>query len=334
MLSRTADHLYWMARYTERAENLARMLEVNYRMSLLPQGADLVEQGWTATLTIIGLLEAFKQRYDAVTPSNAIAFLAFDRDNPLSIYSCVRGARENARAVRGTLTSEIWETLNATWLEMRVAGMRATSDAEMGNFFEWVKHRSHLTRGVIQGTMLRDEAWHFTWLGTYLERSDSTARILDVKYHLLLPRGEKAGGATDYYQWSALLRSVSAFDSYRKVYRDVITPMKVAELLILRDDVPRSLHACMNDIYEILRNLSDDTQLEAERMAGELHAKLHYGRTQQIFDVGLHEYLMDFLEGIGKLGGEINRNFLVPVFPSPGANSAQTQTQTQTTYSP
>jgi uncharacterized alpha-E superfamily protein len=300
-----------MARYTERAENLARMLEVNYRMSLLPQGAELVQQGWTATLTIIGLLEAFKQRYDEVTPSNAIAFLAFDRENPLSIYSCVRGARENARAVRGTLTSEIWETINATWLEMRVAGMRSASDAEMGNFFEWVKHRSHLSRGVIQGTMLRDEAWHFTWLGTYLERSDSTARILDVKYHLLLPRGEKAGGATDYYQWSALLHSVSAFEIYRRVYRDLITPRRVAELFVLRDDMPRSLHRCMSQLYTHLSAVRNAQSAETERRAGELQASLHFGRIDDIFAMGLHEYLVQFLGRTRDLGERVSRDFLV-----------------------
>jgi uncharacterized alpha-E superfamily protein len=311
MLSRTADHLYWMARYTERAENLARMLEVNYRMSLLPQGAQLVEQGWTATLTIIGLLDAFKQRYEAITHSNAIAFLAFDRENPLSIYSCVRAARENARAVRGTLTSEIFETLNATWLEMRVASMRPTSDAEMGNFFEWVKHRSHLTRGVIQGTMLRDEAWHFTWLGTYLERSDSTARILDVKYHLLLPRGEQAGGATDYYQWSALLHSVSAFEIYRRVYRDLITPRRVAELFVLRDDMPRSLRRCMSQVYSHLTAIRNSQSAETERRAGELQASLHFGRIDEIFELGLHEYLVQFLGRTRDLGERVSRDFLV-----------------------
>jgi uncharacterized alpha-E superfamily protein len=311
MLSRTADHLYWMARYTERAENLARMLEVNYRMSLLPQGAELVEQGWVATLTIIGLLDAFKQRYEAITHSNAIAFLAFDRENPLSIYSCVRAARENARAVRGTLTSEIFETLNATWLEMRVASMRSTSDAEMGNFFEWVKHRSHLTRGVIQGTMLRDEAWHFTWLGTYLERSDSTARILDVKYHLLLPRGEQAGGATDYYQWSALLHSVSAFEIYRRVYRDLITPRRVAELFVLRDDMPRSLRRCMSQVYTHLAAIRNSQSAETERRAGELQASLHFGRIDEIFELGLHEYLVQFLGRTRDLGERVSRDFLV-----------------------
>jgi uncharacterized alpha-E superfamily protein len=311
MLSRTADHLYWMARYTERAENLARMLEVNHRMSLLPQGAEIVEQGWTATLTIIGLLEAFKQRYDAVTPANAIAFLVFDRDNPMSIYSCVRAARENARAVRGTLTSEIWETLNGTWLEMRVAGMRSSAAAEMGNFFEWVKHRSHLARGVIQGTMLRDEAWHFTWLGTYLERSDSTARILDVKYHLLLPRGEKAGGATDYYQWSALLHSISAFEIYRRVYRDLITPRRVAELFVLRDDMPRSLRRCMSQAYAHLCAIRNAHSAETERRAGELQASLHFGRIDEIFELGLHEYLVQFLGRTRDLSERVSRDFLV-----------------------
>jgi uncharacterized alpha-E superfamily protein len=311
MLSRTADHLYWMARYIERAENLARMLEVNYRMSLLPQGPEFVQQGWTATLTIIGLLDAFKQRYDAVTPANAIAFLAFDRENPLSIHCCVRAARENARAVRGTLTSEIWETINATWLEMRVAGMRSSSEAELGNFFEWVKHRSHLSRGVIQGTMLRDEAWHFTWLGTYLERSDSTARILDVKYHLLLPRGEKAGGATDYYQWSALLHSVSAFEIYRRVYRDLITPRRVAELFVLRDDMPRSLHRCMSQLYTHLSAVRNAQSAETERRAGELQASLHFGRIDDIFAMGLHEYLVQFLGRTRDLGERVSRDFLV-----------------------
>ena len=311
MLSRTADHLYWMARYTERAENLARMLEVNYRMSLIPQGAEMVEQGWVATLTIIGLMEAFRQRYETVTPANAIAFMAFDRENPLSIYSCLRAARENARAVRGTLTSEIWETINSTWLEMRIAGMKQATDAEMGNFFEWVKYRSHLTRGVIQGTMLRDEAWHFTWLGTYLERADSTARILDVKYHLLLPRGERAGGSTDYYQWSALLNSVSAFEIYRRVYRDLITPRRVAELLVLRDDMPRSLRRCTSQVYTHLVAVRNTQSAETERRAGELQASLHFGRIDAIFEIGLHEYLVQFMGQVRALGEGVARDFLV-----------------------
>jgi len=310
MLSRTADHLYWTARYTERAENLARMLDVNYRMSLLPQGAQVLEQSWAATLSITGLLESYQERHGAVSADNALSFMAFDRENPASIYSCLRAARENARAVRGTLNSEIWETINSTWLDMRSAAERA-SDAEVVSFFEWVKDRSHITRGVIQGTLLRDEAFHFTWLGTYLERADNTARILDVKYHMLLPDGERAGGAADYYQWSALLHSVSAFEIYRKVYRDLITPRRVAELLILRDDMPRSLHRCTSQVYTHLQAVANDQSAETERRAGEIQASLHFGRIEDIFKVGLHEYLLQFLDRIRDLGERVGQDFLV-----------------------
>jgi len=310
MLSRTADHLYWMSRYTERAENLARMLEVNLSMALLPQSAEAVEQAWLATLTIIGLKEPYKQRHDEVTPEKVLAFMTLDRDNPMSIFNCIRAARENARAVRGALTSEIWETINATWLEMRITGMRG-GDLDNAAFFEWVKHRAHLARGVIQGTMLRDLAWHFAWLGTYLERADSTARILDVKYHLLLPRGERAGSATDYYQWSALLHSVSAFEIYRRVYRDLITPRRVAELLVLRDDMPRSLARCMSQVHSHLIAVANAQSKETVRRAGELQASLHYGRIEDIFSNGLHEYLTRFIGRVRDLGERVAQDFLV-----------------------
>jgi uncharacterized alpha-E superfamily protein len=335
MLARAANNLYWMSRHIERAENTARMLDVTYRMSLLPYR--VLEAGqewadpWALPLVITGRATAYYEQYAEITPNNMLHFMVLDATNPSSIYSCIQSARENARSVRGVITSEMYEDLNQLWLDMRNVDYPHVESRGISEFFDWVKLQSHQFRGVTFGTMLRDEGYQFIRLGTFMERADNTARIVDVKYHTLLPSATDVGGAVDYYQWSALLRSVSAFDSYRKVYRDVITPMKVAELLILRDDVPRSLHACMNDIYEILRNLSDDSQLEAERMAGELHARLHYGRTQQIFDVGLHEYLMDFLEGVGNLAGEINREFLVPVYPLAGA--AQTQTQSQTTYS-
>jgi len=162
--------------------------------------------------------------------------------------------------------------------------------------------------------MLRDEAYHFIRLGTHIERGDNTARILDIKYHTLLPSAADVGGAVDYYQWSALLRSVSGFESYRKIYSDVITPRRVAELLILREDMPRSLHSCMNFIHETLKVLCDDNSKEIERVAGELHSKLHYGKTDEIIKLGLHEYLMDFLDSISELGAEINTHFLVPSY--------------------
>ncbi|MGB0128970.1 MAG: alpha-E domain-containing protein [Rhodocyclaceae bacterium] len=313
MLSRTADHLYWMARYTERAENVARMLDVTYRVSLLPNYAANPEKGWGAALSISGLEEAYAERYGKVTPENILRFMVMDPANPVSIFSCLRSARENGHAVRGTLTSEMWEILNTTWLNMRSRRISDLGGAEMTDLFEWVKLRSHLSRGVTVGTMLQDEAFQFIRLGTFLERADNTARILDVKYDALLPSAEDQGGAADYYEWGALLRSVSAFVIYRRVYRDMITPKRVAELLILREDMPRSLHACMNEVHAILALVANDHSGETERRAGELHAALHYGRIEDIVRVGMHDYLTDFLGRIRDLGSRIADDFLLPV---------------------
>jgi len=319
MLSRAANNLYWMSRHIERAENIARLLDVTYRMSLLPYRIQESDQSWAEPwalpLVINGLASAYYERYPGTLSSDQVLrFMVLDPANPSSLFSCVQAARENARTVRGAITSEMYEDINALWLEMRKKDYDQLHAEGLSEFFDWVKMRSHQFRGVTFGTMLRDEGYSFIRLGTFMERADNTARLLDVKYHTLLPSAADVGGAVDYYQWSALLRSLSAFDSYRKVYRDLITPMKVAELLILRDDVPRSLHACMNDIYDILGNLCDDSSLEAERLAGELHAQLHYGRTAQIISTGLHEYLMQFLDKLFLLTDEINREFLVPVY--------------------
>ena len=320
MLSRAANNLYWMSRHIERAENTARLLDVTYRMSLLPYR--IVESGrtwaepWALPLIIHGLATTYYERYPGTLSSdNVLRFMALDAANSSSLYSCIQAARENARTVRGAITSEMYEDINAFWLELRGKDYDALHAGSLSEFFDWVKMRSHQFRGVTFGTMLRDEGYSFIRLGTFMERADNTARLLDVKYHTLLPSAADVGGAVDYYQWSALLRSLSAFDSYRKIYRDLITPMKVAELLILRDDVPRSLHACMNAIYDILPALCDESSREAERLAGELHAQLHYGRTEQIISTGLHEYLMVFLDKLSTLTDEINNNFLVPVYP-------------------
>ncbi len=309
MLSRTANNLYWMARYVERAENTARILDVTYRMSLMPQDPKLVTQEWFAPLNITGTLFPFSGRYNTAGAHDVLRYMVLDPDNPSSIYTCAREARDNARAVRGSITSEMWEVLNSTWLELqRMNESRLDSEGVL-EFFDWVKDRSHLFRGVTVGTQLRDEAFHFNRLGTFMERADNTARILDVKYHVLLPSVEDVGGAVDYYQWAAVLRCVSAFESYRKVYRDVITPLKVAELLILRDDMPRSLHSCIGAAYDILQSLAAPQAAEALRLAGETHASLHFGRIDTIFAAGLHEYLTGFLKRINALGAQINKGF-------------------------
>ncbi len=317
MLSRTADHLFWMSRYTERAENTARMLDVNYQTSLLPQSAGVAQVGWEGLLRISELMPAFEYQYGDVTSKNVLHFMVRDESNPSSIACCLRAARENARAVRGSLTTELWETQNQTWLELTRMLQSSALEKDPSQFFEWVKFRSHLSRGVAIGTMLQDEAFHFYRMGTFLERADNTARLVDVKFQAVesdfYGAASQADQELDFYHWSAILRSVSAFEVYRKVYRNVITPEKVAELMILRPDMPRSLLACMNEVVSNLRAVSNDTSAETERQAGRLQAELRYGRIDEILANGLHAYLTQFLDRVNVLGTRISQTFLVPL---------------------
>jgi uncharacterized alpha-E superfamily protein len=317
MLSRTADHLFWMNRYTERAENTARLLDVNYQTSLLPQSTATAQAGWQGLLSISELLPAYKEKHDVIRAKEVMDFMVKDERNPSSIVSCLSAARENARAVRGTLTTEVWETQNQTWLEVKRMIKQGDFEADPSQFFEWVKFRSHLSRGVTVGTMLMDEALHFMRLGTFLERADNTARLVDVKFHAV--ESDFYGTANgkdqeyDFYHWSAILRSVSGFEVYRKVYRDVIRPERVAELLILRPDMPRSLHASLNEVVNNLALVANDQSKETQRRAGKLRAELQYGRIDEILATGLHAYLTQFLDRVNDLGAHISRDFLVPV---------------------
>jgi uncharacterized alpha-E superfamily protein len=317
MLSRTADHLFWMARYMERAENTARLLDVNYQTSLLPQSTESAIQAWKGLLSISELTADYHQLHKEVTPKDVMEFMVSEPRNPSSILSCLRAARENARAVRGALTTEVWETMNQTWLEINRLIKSQALAKDPGELFEWVKFRSHLSRGVTLGTMLQDEAFHFQRIGTFLERADNTARLLDVKFHARNTEffGSGLGNETkevDFYHWSAVLRSVSGFEVYRKVYRNVIRPEKVAELLILRPDMPRSLVACMNEVVSNLQAVANDHSDETLRRAGRLRADLQYARIDEIVATGLHAYLTQFLDRVGDLGYGISRDFLMP----------------------
>ncbi len=310
MLSRTANHLYWMARYIERAENMARILDVTSNMAMVPNAALSEAALWQPALEISGNADDFKERFSDYTASNVIHFLAMDPENPSSIYSALYSARENARAVRVAMTSETWENINALWLEFSQFEGKDLALDGLREFCDWVKARSHLFRGVSFGTMLRDDAFQFLRLGTFIERADNTARLLDVKYHLLLPKEEEVGGGVDYYEWSAVLRSVSAFQAYQKVFNDTIQPWRVAELLVLRKDMPRSLHACFTEITVILETLTTGRHVECRRIAGEINASLKYGRMDHIFQNGLHEFLTEFIECNNQLGAEIQNSFL------------------------
>jgi|KBSSwiStaDraftv2_1062776.scaffolds.fasta_scaffold185714_2 uncharacterized alpha-E superfamily protein len=335
MLSRTADHLFWMARYMERAENTARMLDVNYQASLLPQSAEEAVSGWKGLLGISELSGDFATRHGAITLANVMRYMVSDAENGSSIRNCLQAARENARAVRGTLTTEVWETQNQTWLEFQRLIANESFLRDPSTLFEWVKFRSHLSRGVTVGTMLQDESFHFLRIGSFLERADNTARLLDVKFHAV--ESEYHGGGNgqsqsqsqgngqgqgqgqgrdievDFYHWSGILRSVSGFEVYRKAYRNVIRPEKVAELLILRPDMPRSMAACMHEVVINLQKVANEQSADTLRRAGRLQADLQYGRIDEILATGLHAYLTQFLERVNTLGVGISRDFLVPV---------------------
>jgi uncharacterized alpha-E superfamily protein len=312
MLSRTADHLFWLSRYIERAENTARMLDIAYQTSLQPQSAEESEQTWRSLVSISELNGLYGAKYSTINARNVMEFMVADENNLSSIFNCLRAARENARAVRGALTTEVWETMNQTWLEFRRLLREGALARDPSQLFEWVKYRSHLSRGVTVGTMLQDEAFHFIRIGSFLERADNTARLLDVKFY----RQEQTQGgddaARDFYYWSAVLRSVSGFEIYRRVYSNVIQPDKVAELLILRPDMPRSLSHCITRMLANLKRVANAQSSETLRRVGRLEAGLSFGRIDEILAEGMHPFLDGFLAEVADLGSAISRDFLVP----------------------
>ena len=309
MLSRVADRIYWMNRQIERAENMARILGVTSNMVLFGT-RETREQNLLAPLTITDSAERYFQDKKPVTLQGLVDFLALDPDNPSSIYSCLRMARENAHAVRWQITSEMWEARYATWIAMRRVRRSDLAGAGATKFFDWVKDRSHLFRGVTYGTIMRGEAFNFSRLGTFLERADNTARILDVKYHVHLPSVKDVGGALDYYQWTALLRSVSSFETYRALYRDQIYPIKVAQLLILERRMPRSLSACFEQLTQAMERLQGQHDRAARRLAGEIYVRLTNADIEEIFQDGLHEYLTECIADMSELGVRIQRAYL------------------------
>jgi uncharacterized alpha-E superfamily protein len=312
MLSRTADNLYWTGRYMERAENLARVLDVSYRNSLQGLAAPSPDSEWCDALASLGSPGQFEARGHGLNETDVTRFFAVDMESPCSIKFCVRAARENARALRAVISTEMWENLNTTWLavaDLDESGLRARGLRE---FFDWVKDRSHLFRGVSHGTTLHDDAFHFLRLGTFLERADGTARLLDTKYHSLEGMNAEVSGAI-YYAWGSVLRQASAFRAYHQTYHDVITPSRVAELLVLRPEMPRSLRFCASQIVQHLDALAGARDLEAQRLAGELHARLRFARIDRVLGKGLHEFLAEITQRIAELSAQLADDFLMTI---------------------
>lgn len=309
MLSRVADSVYWLNRYIERAENVARFVDVNLNLMLdLPTG---IVQQWKPVVLTTGDLKIFKQRYGEATTENVIQFLTFDEQYSNSIISCLRMARENARSIREIISSEMWEEVNAFYLMVNEAANQKDLDA-LPDFFAQVKLSSHRFAGVMDATMTHGEGWHFGQVGRLLERADKTARILDVKYFYLLPSVEWVGTPLDQIQWISLLRSASAYEMYRKCQHR-ITPAGVAEFLILNRQFPRSIHFCLwqaeRCLHEITATPRGTWCNSAERALGRLCAELGYLTIDDVINKGLHEFLNQMQSEIYQVGDEIRKTF-------------------------
>ncbi|HTD29910.1 MAG TPA: alpha-E domain-containing protein, partial [Xanthomonadaceae bacterium] len=315
--ARTADSLFWLARYIERADYLARLLQVAGHMSAVRMDAEHSSE-WESAIVAAGCREQFFALHDQATAERVIAYLAFNPDNPSSIVNCLETARRNARAVRTAITSEFWEAINTSWMQLRDFNPgsmdRASMDEDRLNvFLEWVKACTNLIHGADSSTMLRRDGFRFTRIGQFLERADNTARLLDVKYHVTLPSPQDVGGLVDYYQWLAILRMVGARRAYRVLFKGSVEPAHIAELLILRPEFPRSLTFCFEQITVHLDGIADhDPRLSAQskRLAHAQYSELRFGRIEQIFEQGLHEYLSEVIDGCKVLGAEIARGHL------------------------
>ena len=308
MLGRTANDLYWMARYMERAESMARLLEVGYRIALLPREGGGQDEQWLSTLRSAGCDKRYLAKYGAYDARDVVNYMLFDEDNPSSVYASLATARRNARAQRTAITREMWESLNGAWIEFSAIDPAALGSNELPPLFDWIKERSALFRGALLNTILRNDTFYFTQVGTFLERADNTARILDVKYYVLLPHSDLVGSEIDSVQWAAILRSVSAHRSSRWVYKDSYKPWKIADYLILNRQMPRSLRSCYEEIVPALDELGVyyGNANGCQSLAGETRRLLVDGNMDTIFQSGLHEFLAEFIARNNRLASEIS----------------------------
>ncbi|RWO25034.1 alpha-E domain-containing protein [Mesorhizobium sp.] len=309
LLGRTANGLYWMNRYIERAENMARLVDAGLRMALTrTQNAS---EEWNSVLLSAGSDAAFTQKYQDYTAANVADFLLRDTSNPSSTMTSIETARNNARMVRTALTRETWESINEAWMSLKRMLAKPIDERDLPSVLDAIKRETALIRGSFYGTMLRNEIFDFSQLGTYVERADNTARILDVKYYVLLPSISWVGSTLDNYQWESILRSVSAHRSYRWVYEADYKPSNIADYLILNVRMPRSLTFCYRFLTEHLRFLGDDygERHACHVTAGKTQAMLAAGSIKDIFDAGLHEFLANFIRDNIRLGDEIAQDY-------------------------
>ena len=316
MLSRTAENLYWLARYMERADTMARLLEVGYRMALMPSVGEGYRNEWASLVAATGSSAGFEAKFgQGFRQRDVETWLFFDRENPSSVVSCVETARQNGRAVRTALTSEMWDALNGAYLELRDLERRPRSEALLPQLCDWTKRQGALLRGTTEGTHLQNDGFDFLNLGYYLERGDNTARLLDVKYYVLLPTTSMVGGAVDTYQWSTLLRALSAYRAFHWSYRGEYTPRKVAHFLILNAAFPRSLLHCQQQVAAHLGRLAmayGSRTVAHDRLQVMLD-ELAEARIEDVIEEGLHEFLSRFIHQNAALGQDVAHGYLFGV---------------------
>lgn len=319
MLSRVADSMYWMSRYVERAENVARFIDVNLHLSLdLPGGE---KQQWEPLVVTTGDLESFTKLHGEATRKTVIDFLVFDPQNPNSIVSCLTSARENARSIREVITTEFWEQINTFYHMVRDASSARKAEHQPYEYFRDIKLASHLACGIMDYTMTHNEAWHFARLGRMIERAEKTSRILDVKYYILLPDVNYVGSPFDDIQWAALLRSASAFEMYRQRH-GLIAPDHIVEFLLLDREFPRSVHHCVSISQDSLHKISGTPtgmfRNPAEQRLGQLRAELDYTQMADVIAQGLHEFVDRLQLRLNGLGDAIFETFFS--LPPPAVN--------------
>ena len=315
MLSRTAENLFWIARYVERAETMARLLEVGYRMAMMPSSAQGYRSEWASILAAAGSASGFAGKYGPTPRQGDVeAWLFFDRDNPASVVNCIDHARRNGRAVRTALTSEVWDALNGGWLDLAPMSTQPRSSARLPELCDWTKRLGAQVRGAIEGTLQRREGYDFINLGCFVERSDNTARLIDVKYFVLLPTTDMVGGSVDSYQWTTLLRAVSAYRAFHWAYGGEVTAGKVADFLILNGESPRSL---LTSLYEavwhldgLVRRYGAEVPASASGRAHETLEQLMARDIEAIFDEGLHEFLSWFINELASISNAVHDDYL------------------------
>lgn len=310
MLSRTADNLYWIARYMERAETAARLLEVGARISLLPSASGY-RSDWDSLLRASGNGAGYTAKYGAPDQKNIESWFFFDRDNPNSVASCITSARENGRIVRTALTTQVWDALNSAFQELRQIESRR-SVQELSRLTDWVMRHTAMVRGSIDATLLRNDGYNFLNIGYYLERGDSTARLMDVKYYVLLPQVDFVGSGLDNDQWSMLLRALGSHRAFHWAYGGEITAAKIAHFLILNPQCPRSLITCVagmaNHMSRLAKYYGRETPAQAAAQA--LLSEIERQTVESIFDEGLHEFLLRFVGISAGLGATIHDSYL------------------------